>query len=191
MRDPIGHHRLLRYGERWIAHDIVEGIHLLPAPFSLQIIDDVLEANLTGVIDDSNLLTEYCIEALERIGTPEAIERLCQLVLVSVDDDGSLVPERALRAVESLAPRDREAWVLKLIVDHPVRSVLHRALDTLAVIGTESSLPVLQQFLGQDQPDCIRSFAYWATDAIHRRSGRLWFNDEERPTGAAPVRRVS
>jgi hypothetical protein len=162
------------------ALDLLGGIHLVRLQDALPFIDDVLQANLTAQDGNSLLLVDHCIEALERIGTAGAVDRLAQLVLATVDDVGGIVPERALRAIETLAPRDRETWVIELVEKYPVRGILHRALDTLGVLGTEASLPILHKYLDGDQPEHIRTFAYRAIESIHRRSGRLWFNNEER-----------
>jgi HEAT repeat protein len=166
----------------WVVHAIVEGIHRLPASYALSFIDEVLSKGEEIEGDGSGYLRSLCIEALERIGTPEACERLAQIAWASAEDGVGIDTERALRSIEFLAPRDRENWLLQLISEHPNmgRTALQRALDTLGIVGSQDSLPLLQEYFNGPYPASLQAVCFWAMHDIHKRTGQLWFNGEEK-----------
>jgi hypothetical protein len=166
----------------WVAHDIVKGIHRLPASYALSVVDEVLSRSEEIERDRSGYLRMLCIEALVRIGTSEACERLAQIAWASAEDAVGIDAERALRGIEFLAPREREDWLLQLISEHPRMDgiVLQRALDTLGIIGSQDSLPLLQEYFNGPYPANLQAICFWAIHNIHKRAGQLWFNGEER-----------
>lgn len=166
----------------WVAHDIVQGVHRLPAPYALGIVDEILSMDTASQRDRSGYLVRLCIGALARIGTVEACSRLADIAWSGLGDATGLHSELALRSIEFLGPMDREDWLLRLIREHPKlpRSVLKRALDTLGVIGGPNSLPLLDGYLDESNPDDIRTTCFWSIRAIQRRAGRVWCNGEEK-----------
>lgn len=166
----------------WVAHDILAGVHRLPAPYALGVVDEVLSRIEETEREDGGYLKMLCIEALTGIGTVKACERLAQIVQSEAEDTIGIDAEYALRCIGFLAPRDKEDWLLQLVKERSgmERTVLKRALDILGIIGGQNSLPLLQEYFGETHPDDIRATCFWAIQAIHRRAGQLWFNDEER-----------
>ena len=65
------------HGNDWISADILEGIHLLPPDYALDQIEKLWPNTKTS---DLILIRQYCIEALERIGTDRAISFLARIV---------------------------------------------------------------------------------------------------------------
>jgi len=171
-----------RLSQGRVAHGIVEGIHRLPASYALSVIDEVLSKGEEIERGGSGYLRRVCIEALERIGTSEACERLAQIAWASAEDPAGVETERALRGIEFLAPRDRENWLLQLISEHPrmERIALQRALDTLGIIGSQDSLTLLQEYFNGPYPTSLQAICFWAIHNIHKRAGQLWFNGEEK-----------
>lgn len=164
----------------FVAHDILQGIHLLPDSYGLSIVENILAKE--AEIDSSHYLKMLCIEALVRIGTTEACDRLAQIAWKSAEDGVGIDAELALRSIEFLAPKEREQWLLQLINEHPKmeRIALRRALETLSVIGSEASLPLLQKHFNSATDDGFQATCFWAIQNIHKRLGQLWFNQEER-----------
>ncbi len=173
----------------WVTYEIVEGVHRLPSDYALSVIDDILNIAEKEAGDRSGHINSKCIEALQRIGTPDACERLTQIVEKKVTGDPGLELELALRMIEFLAPKDKEKWLIDLIEKNPQmekdNSALRRALEILSVIGGENSLPLLQErFIKSFSPDWVSAelqvTCFWAIQNIHKRLGKLWFNEEEK-----------
>lgn len=177
--EDLRRHRL---SQGWTAHDIVKGIHRLAASYALDVVDEVLAkaGELKG--GSSSYLRGLCIEALQRIGTSDACERLAEIAGASLEDGVGLDAERALRGIEFLAPRERERWLLALIREHPgmERIALRRALEALGVIGSHESLALLHDYLNGGYSVEIQATCFWAIHNIHKRAGQLWFNNQER-----------
>jgi len=171
-----------RLSQGWVAHDIVKGIHRLPASYALSIVDEALSRSEELERGGASYLRMLCIEALVRIGTSEACERLAQIAWANAEDAVGIDAEHALRGIEFLAPRERENWLLQLINEHPGMGgiLLQRALDTLGIIGSQDSLPLLQKYFNDPYPDNLQAICFWAIHNINKRAGQLWFNGEER-----------
>jgi hypothetical protein len=172
----------------WIAHEIIQGVHRLPAPNALSVIDEILSQGDEITHNRSGYLRRLCIEALGRIGTPGACERLGQIAWADAEGVG-VYSELALRQIEFLAPTDKESWLVDLINEHPrmERAALRRALETLGVIGSEDSLPLLQQHFRYSDSPGLQTTCFWAIHSIFERAGVLWFNGEEEVAGMQRV----
>lgn len=181
-REIIETIRRTRLSHGWVAHDIVNGIHRLPASYALEVVDEVLRKAEETKGGGSRHLRRLCVEALVMIGTSEACERLAQIAWASAEDGVGLDAELALRGIEFLGPREKESWLLKLIREHPRMEhyARRRALETLGVIGTHDSVPLLQEFFKDPHPTDVQVTCFWAIHNIHKRAGYLWFNEEEK-----------
>ncbi len=167
----------------YVSHDILSGIHHLPEAYALDAIDDIWtryrKERLQG---DPGYLSMLYVESLERLGTAEALDRITKVVEECVDDPVGIDLERALRAVESLAPRDKEDWLIELLANHPSmeRSALRRAVETLGIIGSQKSLSVLQSYFEVSSRPDLQHTCFWAIHSVRKRLGELWFDEEEK-----------
>ena len=167
---------------KFVLHDILSGIYHLPEAYALLVIDDIwLTHQVARSRNDSGYLCMLYLESLERLGSEEALDRITQVVEEYADGPIGIDLERALRAVEFLAPRDKEDWLLELLANHPSmeRSALRRAVETLGIIGSQKSLPVLQSYFEtSDRPE-LQHTCFWAIYSVRKRFGELWLNGEE------------
>lgn len=168
---------LASHGDDWALGDILQGIHLMPVEFALDQIKQVWEV---AVSEQDVLLPTNCIEALERIGTSEALDMLAQLAEEAATNDSLLLePERALRSMQLVSAANREDWLLDYLSKYQDRGVTNRIIDTLAVVGTQKSLPILEKQFHSSQSEKTRFIAFWAIHNIQKSLGRVWYNNEE------------
>ncbi|MCB9444071.1 MAG: NACHT domain-containing protein [Ardenticatenaceae bacterium] len=168
---------LSKHGHDWILGDILKGIHLLPEKDALSRIETIW-SRLSS--ESPILLPTDCIEALERIGSHRALEKLEQIAQETYEWDGFRAePERALRAIQVVSPIGREDWLIEFLQkDHEDRHVVQRIIDMLGITGNEHVLPALEAFLN-DSSEKFRYVAFWAIHNIHKANNRIWYDDEE------------
>ena len=162
----------------WIIGDILSGIDLMPPDYALAQIGKIW-ANINNI--DSILIPSDCIEALERIGTKEALDMI-GLIYEETKDNPKflLVPERALRAIQFVSPFGREEWLINLLQQNPQeKTVLYRAIDMLGVIGNKKALPIIQDYSVNNQNERVRYCAFWAMHNIYEANNEVWYNGEE------------
>ena len=121
------------------------------------------------------------VESLERLGTAAALDRITKVVEECIDDPVGIDLERWLRAIEFLAPRDKEDWLLELLANHPSmeRSALRRAVETLGIIGSQKVPPCASVILRGFGSPQLQHTCFWAIYSVRKRFGELWLNGEE------------
>jgi HEAT repeat protein len=165
-------------GSEWILGDILKGIHLLPSDYALHQIEKTWSSIQAS---DSVLSAHQCVEALEQIGTPEAIDMLARIAQEAVGQPRYiLVPERALRAIQKVSPAGREDWLIRFLQQNDQdRGVVLRVIDMLGMTGNRQVLPMLQQYFENPPNERIRYFAFWAIHNIYKATNEVWYNSEE------------
>lgn len=132
----------------------------------------------------SSLMDTKYIENLERIGSPEAIEILAQLCeeYAGKEGRGTILFERAMRAIVLLSPKSKEDWLIELINSHPELSGpdLHRAIEALGVIGTEKSIPIIKRKATEHiKSEYILNGCFLAIENINLSEGRFISLDDD------------
>jgi len=169
---------LSEHGNEWILGDVLEGIHLLPPDYALDLIE---KSWVNTKASKLVLIEQYCIEALERIGTKRAIDFLAKIVQETADQSEYILDaERALRAILHISPQGQEDWLIDLLQKDPQdNSTVRRAIEILGVIGSLKSLPVVTRYFENHPNERIRYFAFWTIHNIYKNQNEVWFNGEE------------
>ena len=172
-------------GNDWVLGDILKGVHRLPATFALATIAEALP---TVMLHKSSLLLGDCIEALERIGTPEALEKLVDIVEQVTESKRHLLSfDRALLAILRVSAYEKEDWLIDLLQKSHNALSLQRLIDILGIIGSERALPLIQDHFEHSPSAKIRYVAFWAVHNIHKLAGGFWFDGEEKPSIHSPT----
>jgi len=169
---------LSAHGSDWILGDILKGIHLLPPDYALVQIEKLWPNTKAS---DLILIRQYCIEALERIGTRRAIDFLARIVQEATNQsEYTLDSERALRAILHISPLGQEDWLIGFLQKEPQdKSAVQRAIEILGVVGSLKALPVITRYFENHPNERIRYFAFWAIHNIYKNQNKVWFNSEE------------
>ncbi len=157
---------------------IIEGAHRLPPDIAIALVQESL--NEPQQRQGGSLLRATCFECMEAIGTSQAANLLAETVeRIAGSTEHPLDQERALRALVSIAPRDKENWILNLIAEDKIeKRSIHRAIELLGLIGTSRSIPSLLGYL-EGADTFIQFITFWAIDEIYTRSGEIWYYGEE------------
>ncbi len=169
---------LSRDHDDWILGDILKGIYLLPPNYAVAQIEKIW-SNRTA--SNSVLLPDHCIEALERVGTKQALDMLARIVQETLgQSEDLLVPERALRAIQQISPVEREDWFIQLLQQDPQdRHVIQRVIDMLGMIGNLQGLPIIEQYFKNHPSERIKYVAFWAIHNTYKSKNEVWYNNEE------------
>lgn len=162
----------------WILGDILPGIHLMSPDYAFDIIDKIWTKvkNMNSI-----LLRSKCIEALERIGTREALDRIARIYEeVEGNQQFRLEPERALRAIQFVSPSGRDKWLIDLLQKKVEdRMIPIRAMIMLGMNGNEQAIPIIQDYLSNSKDERIKYYAFWAIHNIYKANNEVWYNGEE------------
>ncbi len=165
-------------GNDWILGDILKGIHLLPSDYAIALIEKTW-SNIQE--SDSVLIPLECVEALERIGTQEALDVLARIALETAgQQEYLLVSLQALRAIHKVSPVGREEWLIRFLQqNHQDRHVVLRVIDMLGMTGNRQALPIIQQYFENHPSEKTRFVAFWAIHNIYKSTNEVWYNGEE------------
>ena len=145
---------------------------------------------------DSNFMEEHCLEALKRMGSPEATDAMLQragrrdkdaieilgkigepddeVVETMLDyvDAGDLTLRTAtFRALGEVGAREAVAPIAQqLVADEP--SVRSQAARALGLIGDTRAIEPLSDVLADDEDDTVRASAAWALTQIGTATAR-------------------
>jgi hypothetical protein len=176
----LGHVGASKPESDWILSDVLKGISLLPPDYALAQIEKIW-ANASA--SDSGLVRTHCIEALELIGSRQALDMLARIAQETLGQpEQSLEPERALRAMLRISPVGRQEWLIGLLQqDLHDRHAALRVIEMLGLAGDSKAIPALQPFLENSPSERIGSVAFEAIRNIHARvMNEVWYNDEEK-----------
>lgn len=123
--------------------DLAEISPVFDPQYALRIIKEVLKS-VAKFGDKSSFWEDKCIESLERIGNIEALDMLKELAIGYAAQKETILIERSLRAINSLATNKDEEWYINFIKtnSHLERSDLRRSIEGLGIVGSEKSIQV-------------------------------------------------
>lgn len=158
------------------------GVKILEDIF--QAIQDARASGSTPKLFDSIFMDEAYIENLQKIGSVRAIEilmQLCEKYADEKDVKSSMLFERAMRAIVSLAPKSKEDWLIELIRSHPELKGpdLHRAVEALGVLGTDKSIPLIKKIANDNKgSEYILDICLTAMEYINLKKGIVKFLED-------------
>lgn len=145
------------------------------SPYALRIIKEVLKS-IGKLGEKSGYWEDKCIESLERIGNKEALDMLKELATGYAAQKETILIERSLRAINSLAANKDEEWYINFIKrnSHLERSDLRRAIEGLGIVGSEKSIPVIREIAAlHKKEEYTTAICFLSIENIYRNSGIL------------------
>ena len=159
-------------------YDIARFIEISPnfnTEFGIRIINDaILIIEAEDWNDHKGYWYEKCIEALEKIGSKESIEKLIEFAKKFANEKHPTDIERTLRALVHVSPKGYEKWLMKFFNEHPELNGtdLNRALELLGVIGTLKSIPLIHKIAQKNKSnEHILDTCSWAIEYIYGSQG--------------------
>lgn len=155
--------------------DLAEISPIFDPQYSLRIVKEVLKS-IDKMGDKSSFWEDECIEALERIGNRESLEILKELATKHAVQKETILIERSLRAINSLAKNEDEGWYINFIKTNPhlKNADLRRATEGLGIVGSEKSIPIIKEIAAAHMTEeYTLSTCFLCIENIYRNSGIL------------------
>jgi HEAT repeat protein len=165
--------------------DLVEICPVIGEAKGLEILKDIYKLVQTcrekpNSFFKSGFIDELVIASLQSIGNDAALDFLISLCEEAADKKSILLIERTLRSIESLYPKSREDWLIKLIESHPdlKGADLHRAIEALGFIGAEKSIALIKKVANNNaDSEYILDSCLIAIESINIANGKLVSSD--------------
>ncbi|MDC0748676.1 phosphorylase family protein [Polyangium mundeleinium] len=170
--------------ELYTESELIRGAHRLPPDEAIRWIDRTWSMNGHDRRTMSAYMSGVYIEALEKVGTEQARQRLMALLeREASEEEHDRLDE--FRALYEIATSEMEGWLVALYESDRFSGRYERGwiLSMLGKVGSDRILKVLAQ--GMNAADSWqRNVAFRASQEIWHRMGYVWFNGEERLAGA-------
>ncbi|HMY18435.1 MAG TPA: HEAT repeat domain-containing protein, partial [Polyangium sp.] len=165
--------------EPYAESDLIEGAHRLQPEDAIRWIDRIWEMDGHDRRNMVAYTSHIYIEALEKIGTEQATQRLIAL-LAQKSDNKDYDRLDVLRALHEVVTRDMEGWLIDLHESNRFNGRFERSwiLSMLGKVGTERAESILVQSLNAGDK-WQRHTTFRALQDLWRQRGYVWFNGEE------------